>query len=153
MRRFTGTLFVPEVAWNKFLSDGEAGVCGEDHVGKLGLRVYQMNFAIQFRQCRVQIFPLLLRESRFCSAGPTHPRVNFILDSVMIRRAKKQLTHNIENLLANHFGAMFRGRLSHWRHRDSPDNWSIRVGTLRCQSPVQPPGNYGARSIWRPLLD
>jgi hypothetical protein len=59
-----------------------------------------MNFAIQSRERVVQAFPLPLRNSGFGAPGPAHPRINFVFNAVMIRRAKQQLSHN-----GNYFAA------------------------------------------------
>src|ERR1700720_1475025 len=52
-----------------------------------------MNFAIQLRQCRLQVFPLFLRKCRVCSTGAAHPRIDLVLDAVMVGRTKEQLAH------------------------------------------------------------
>src|SRR3984893_9104379 len=97
MRRFAGALLVAKIARNKFLSDSEAGVGRENHVGQIGLRRDQLDFAIQLGQRGVQIFPLFLRNGCFSAAGATHPWVNLVLDAVMVRRAKEKLAHKVDN--------------------------------------------------------
>ena len=62
-RRFAGAFFVAKIARDKFLSDRESGVRGENHVGQLWLRRHQMNRGIQFQKRLVQTFPLLLGDS------------------------------------------------------------------------------------------
>src|SRR5262245_44682339 len=59
-----------------------------------------MNLA-KFQKRRVQSFPLLLNDRRFGAAGDVHPGIDLVLNAVVIRRTKKQLTHRIENLLAD----------------------------------------------------
>ena len=50
---------------------------------------------------RVQLFPLLLDDRRFGAAGDAHPGIDLILDTVVIRRTKKQLAHRTGNLLTD----------------------------------------------------
>jgi hypothetical protein len=47
------------------------------------------------------LFPLFLDDRSFGAVGDAHPGVNLVLDPVIIRRTKKQLTHRHENLLAD----------------------------------------------------
>ena len=132
MRRFIGAFFVTKIARDEFFPDCETGVRRKNHVGKFRLRRDQLDLAIQFRQGRVQIFPLLLRQRRFRAARAAHPWIDFVLDAVMVRRTEKQLAHKIDNLLANHFGVTFGDARSSSPHRDSKDSQSARAGTLRC---------------------
>ena len=103
MRRLIRALFMPEITRNEFATNGETGVGRENHVGKLWLRRNQIDFAIQIRKRRVQFGPLFLGEWRLCAARATHPGIDLVLDAVVIRRAKEQLTHKIDNLLAATF--------------------------------------------------
>src|SRR4030095_2221939 len=49
----------------------------------------------------MQLFPLLLREGHLSAAGAVHPRIDLVLDAVVIRRTKEELAHRTANLLAN----------------------------------------------------
>src|SRR5438105_660306 len=97
MWRFTRPLFVPEITRNKFLSNSKPGVGGENHVGKFRLRRNQIDLAMQFRQRRMQIPPLLLRERGFRAARTTHPGIDLVLDAVMVRRTKEQLASHSDS--------------------------------------------------------
>src|SRR5260370_38509070 len=99
MRRFAGSLFVPEIARDKFLSNSQPGVGCENHVRKLRLRRDQLNLALQFRQGRMQVLPLFLRQWCFRPPRAAHPWIDLVLDAVMVRRTKEQLTHKIDSLL------------------------------------------------------
>jgi len=103
MRRFATALFVAEIAWNEFTTNREPGVRRENHVGKFWLRRNQMDTAIQFRERRVQFFPLLLGERCLRASGATHPGIYLVFDSVKVRRAKEQLAHRIDNLIRESF--------------------------------------------------
>jgi hypothetical protein len=52
----------------------------------------QMNLT-KFGKRREQLFPLLLRDGYFGGLRDTHPRIDFVLNPVVIRRTKKQLAH------------------------------------------------------------
>src|SRR2546425_648903 len=84
MGRFTGAFFVSEITRNEFFPNGQPGVGGENHVGQFRLRFYEMNFAIEFRQRGMQIFPLLLRDRGVRAAGAAHPGINLVLDAVIV---------------------------------------------------------------------
>src|SRR4030095_1381840 len=99
MWRFAGSLFVPKITRDKFLSNSKPGVGGENHVGKFRLRRNQIDLARHVGQRRMQIPPLLLRECGFRAARATHPGIDLVLDAVMVRRTKEQL--------ANHFDSYF----------------------------------------------
>jgi len=95
--RFADPLLVSKITRNKFFSDGEAGVGSENHIGKFWLRRNELDFAIELRQGRVQIFPLFLGNGRFRATSATHPWVDLVFDAVMVRRTKEQLAHKIDN--------------------------------------------------------
>ena len=95
MRRFAGALFVSKVAWDKLFTNRESGVSRENHVRQLWLRRDEFNSAIQFGKGRVQAAPLLLRDRRFRPARSAHPRIDLVLDAVVIRRAKKEFAHKM----------------------------------------------------------
>src|SRR5207247_5911493 len=59
MRRFASAFLVAAIAWNEFAANREPGVRRENHVRKFWPRRDQMDTAIQFRERRVQFFPLL----------------------------------------------------------------------------------------------
>src|SRR5438045_8936633 len=73
MWRFTRPLFVPEITRNKFLSNSKPGVGGENNVRKFRLRRNQIDLAMKFRQRRMQIPPVLLRECGFRASRSTPP--------------------------------------------------------------------------------
>src|SRR5712664_298701 len=100
MRRFASALFVPEITRNELLADSEAGIGGKNHIRQLGLRRDELDSAIQFGQRCVQTAPLRLRERRFSAARAAHPGINFVLDAVVIRRAKQELAHKIDSYLS-----------------------------------------------------
>src|SRR6202023_1326585 len=100
MRRFAGALFVPKVAWDKLFPDSESGVGCKNHVRQVWLRRDELNFVIQFGKGRVQTAPLLLRDRCFGPARAAHPRIDFVLDAVVIRWAKQELAHKIDNYLS-----------------------------------------------------
>src|SRR5262249_47759467 len=100
-RLLAGALFVTEITGDEFVSNRQSGVGGENHVGKSGLGRNQMNLAIQVRESRMQLFPLLLRQGCLGATGATHPGIDLVLDAVVIGRTEKQLAHKIANLLAN----------------------------------------------------
>src|SRR5438045_666649 len=96
MGRFAGPLFMPKIAGDELLPDCEASVGREHHVRQIWLRRDEFNFAIQFGKDSVQTAPLFLGQGRFRPSGSTHPRVDLVLDAVVIRRAKKKLAHKNE---------------------------------------------------------
>ena len=65
-----------------------------EHVGQSWLGSDQINLT-KFGKGRVQLFPLLLRDRHFGGLRDTHPRIDFVLNPVVIRRTKKQLAHGI----------------------------------------------------------
>src|ERR1700730_1863453 len=97
MRCLPCALLVAKIARNKFLADGEAGIGRENHIGKFWMRRDQLDFAIEFGQRGVQVFPLFLRNGCLGAAGATHPWVNLVLDDVMVGRAKEKLAHRVDN--------------------------------------------------------
>ena len=103
VRRFARAFFVPEITGNELATDGKPGVSRENHVGESPLRGDQMNLAIQFGKRRVQFVPLLLCKHSFGAARATHPRIDLVLDPVIVRRTKEQLAHKISSQL------LFRG--------------------------------------------
>src|SRR5215831_12082954 len=100
MRRFTGPFLVPEITGNEFAADGESSVGGENHVRKSPVRCDQMNLAIQFRKCRVQFLPLLLRKHSFRATCAAHPRIDLVFDPVIVRWTEKQLAHKRDYLIS-----------------------------------------------------
>src|SRR5436190_7497827 len=101
MRRFAGALFVPEIARDKLLSNSKPGVGRENHVGKFRLRRDQMNLALQFRQGRMQVLPLFLRQRGFRPPRAAHPGIDLVFNPVVIRWTKKQLAHKDRQLTAS----------------------------------------------------
>jgi len=87
VRRFAGAFFMPEIAGNKLPANGESGVSSENHVGKLRLRRNQIDVAFQLRQGGVQVRPLFFRQRSFSASFAAHPRIDLVLDAVMVRRA------------------------------------------------------------------
>ena len=100
MRCFAGALLVPKVAWDNLFADGKPGISGKNHVRQFRLRRDELNSAIEFGQRSLQAVPLLLRQRRFSAARPAHPRIDLVLDAVVIRRAKQELAHKIETYLS-----------------------------------------------------
>src|ERR1043166_10262127 len=85
-----GALRVAKITWDKCLSDGKTGIRSEHHVGKLRLGRDQMNFAVQFRQRRVQVLPLRLDLRVVGASFGAHPWIDLVFNAVMIRRTKEQ---------------------------------------------------------------
>src|SRR5438270_5357199 len=100
MRSFAGAFFVAKITRNKLFPHCEAGISGKHHVWQFRLRRNELDPRIEFRKLRVQTFTLLSRERRLGAASAAHPGINLVLDAVVIRRAKKQLTHKIDNYLS-----------------------------------------------------
>ena len=69
-----------------------------------------MDLAIQFRERRVQFFPLLLGERCLRAAGATHPGIDLVFDSVKVRRTKEQLAHRIDNFIRESLPFAIAGR-------------------------------------------
>src|SRR5947207_15238028 len=93
MRRFSAAFFVPEIARNKTAADGQAGVRGEDHVGKFRARWDELDLAIECGKRVEEAFPLRLDKRRIGAAGAAHPGIDLVLDAVIIRRTEEQLAH------------------------------------------------------------
>src|SRR6476660_5332581 len=93
MRLFSGTFRVSKLAWNKTPAHRETGVGGEHHVGKFGTRWNKLHFAIKSRKRLKESFPLCLNQRGVRAPRSTHPRVNFVLDPVVVRWTKQQFTH------------------------------------------------------------
>ncbi|KAG0505770.1 MAG: hypothetical protein Udaeo_08660 [Candidatus Udaeobacter sp.] len=91
-RLFSCAFFVAEIAGDESAANRQPGVGGEDHVRQPWLRRDQMNLA-KLGKRRVQSFPLLLHDRRVGAVGDAHPRIDLVLDAVVIRRTKKQLAH------------------------------------------------------------
>src|SRR5215475_2664412 len=104
-RLLAGALLMAKIAGDKFAANRQPGIGGENHIRKPGLRWNQMNLTVEVRETRVQLFPLLLRQNCLGAAGPVHPRIDLVLDAVVIGRTEKQFTHRTDNLVA-------KGRLS-----------------------------------------
>src|SRR5205085_1401938 len=103
MRRFASPFFVAKVTRNKCFADGESSVGGKNHVRQFRLWRNQFDFRVEFRERRVQPVPLFLSKSALRAASAAHPGVDLVLDAVMIRRAKKELAHKIDNYLSRSF--------------------------------------------------
>src|SRR6266545_4816961 len=92
-----------------------------------------MNLAIEIRQSRIQLFPLLLRQGYLGAAGAVHPGINLVLDAVVIGRTEEQLTHRTANLLANVRLSKIIGELSqkrsHVTNRTSQHDINIVANT------------------------
>jgi hypothetical protein len=97
-RLFAGAFFVAKIAGDESVTNSQPCVSGEDHVRQSRLWRDQMNFA-KFGKRYVQLFPLLLNDRRFRPAGNAHPRIDLVLNPVVIRWTQKQLAHRTENLL------------------------------------------------------
>src|SRR5438309_2148645 len=103
MGSFVSAFFVAKIAWNKLFPNGEAGVGGKHHVWQFRLRRNELDPRVEFRKLGVQTLPLLSSERSVGAASAAHPGINLVFDAVVIRRAKKQLTHKIDNYLSRSF--------------------------------------------------
>ena len=99
VRRFARPFLVPEITRDETASDSETGVGGEDHVGKFRPRRDQLDLAIQVRELFEETFPLRLNEGRIGATRPAHPRIDLVLDAVIVRRTEEKLAH-VGNQLA-----------------------------------------------------
>ena len=78
-----------EITRNKFLADGEPGVGSEYHVGQFRLWRHQLDLRLEGGERFVQPLPLRFRQIGFGTTRATHPRIDLVLDAVVIRRAQK----------------------------------------------------------------
>src|SRR5437763_10644667 len=93
MRRFSAAFFVPEITRDETAADSQAGIRGEDHVGKFRARWDELDLAIECGKRVEETFPLRLDKRRIGAAGAAHPRIDLVLDPVIIRRTEEQLAH------------------------------------------------------------
>ena len=130
--RFGGSFLVPKITRDKFLADSQPGIGGEDHVRKFRPGRDEMDVAAEAEQFRLEPAPLLLDKRGVGAPSTTHPRVNLVFDTVIIRRAEEQFSH------------------TQFSPNDSRRcNRSTRAKTARCQSPNQPPGKFRGQSVSR----
>ena len=78
-----------EITRDKFLADGEPGVGSEYHVGQFRLWRHQLDLRLEGGERFVQSLPLRFRQIGFGATRATHPRIDLVLDAVVIRRAQK----------------------------------------------------------------
>src|ERR1700730_3320647 len=60
-RLLTRALLMAKITGDEFATNRQSGVGRENHIGESGLGRNQMNLAIEIREARMQLFPLLLR--------------------------------------------------------------------------------------------
>ena len=100
-----------KVTGNELPADGETGIGGENHVRQFRLRRDQLDLAVELGESRVQAGPLLFGYGCLRTAGPTHPWIDFVLDSVEIGRTEQQFAHTIRLLVIAKLGTLYLGAL------------------------------------------
>src|SRR5262245_57894584 len=82
-----------KIAAEELIASDQAGIGGEHHVRQTGLRLDRFNSTTKRPQSVTQPLPLPCRQFLVCLAGAVHPRINFVFDSVAVRRTKEQMAH------------------------------------------------------------
>src|SRR4030095_9239786 len=80
-RLLARALLMAKITGDKFAANGQSGVGRENHIWKSVLRWNQMNVALEIRELRMQLFPLLLHQSCVGAAGAVHPGVDRVLNA------------------------------------------------------------------------
>src|SRR5258706_2325736 len=89
----TSPLLEPKITANELVSNHQAGVCGEHHVGQFLLRRDHFDFAAERLELVMKSLPLGASQLRQRILSAVHPRIDLVFDAEIIRRAKEQLGH------------------------------------------------------------
>src|SRR5262249_7544521 len=105
-RAFASTDVMPKARAEKLLPEPQARIGGEYEVRQPRPRLHQLHLHPQRAQRPVQMPPLPMRLLRMRPARSAHPRIDLVLDPVVIRRAHEDarnlhMLDDMESLVAS----------------------------------------------------
>src|SRR2546423_400611 len=86
MRRFAGAHLMAKPRAKKTISKDQSRVCREDQVGQTRLRGHPLDLDAEAMERVLQPLPLMPSAFNDDAASPAHPRVDLVLDAVVIGR-------------------------------------------------------------------